>query len=866
MKKPYYLFILLLLCSTALLTGQTTSKVTDLKQHQFNLPDYKANKDALNDLEKIRGIVMRSKNTAFKARFMKQMNLQMQELLKVDANTSTMPVSRKFNSKRNPTTISGIDLSMNKNQMVRNSNSQLLTSALKQQKVPQAGVMKHRLDSIIFFEKEAAAWVPGGKQDFTYNYKAQVTYNGFHSYNNTTSSWDQDEISEITYDEAGRATMYLYKWWNDIENQWVIDEKMMMTYDNQGNLLVEESYSDQYDQELEQYFYGGNFKHEFAYDANNEEISSIYYEWDYDTDAWIPSSKNEFLYQDGMELMLAGYQWDSIKNMWIGHFKFEYQIVEGIDMLSSTFYHWNYDTDVWYISEKTVYEISSDVNGMVVTEIRSEVNNETQELILANKTVYSHPFAIGHNLNQSFRIIDNYYWENKTLEWIANGKTRNTFDTYGNIILRNDSVVRYNSVSDTYEWKIESAIEANVNASGKIIDLTVSSWGFDGINNNLNNKSRTLNTYNQQSALSEQVFQWWNFESGTWVNNNRMTFVYDDFGQEIIRTWYNSYNSETMEWIISRKAEQSFDSEGNQTVYATFDWDATQSTWKRTALYENVTNEAGEVIRQTNIQWNAQLNKEIIYYYMAKEYNSNGKLVLKELIETEVYWDGSQYSVMAYGEKVVLVYDELSRLITATDYDYNYTDNNFIPRQKYEYTFNANPAYQMALDYEIRYNWNATNSTWEKEGKGTLTNNFAVVQSEMILPFGDGKDSREVTMYFNYMPTVLYEYTWSLPLNDWVEEGRTNVYFSLNEFSEVEKVDAGVLSVYPNPVADYLTIRLPEFSQAGSFKLFDLQGRKLFEAPVAGELQVDLTAYSSGVYFYQMTTPSETLSGKLLKK
>jgi len=866
MKKTYYLLILLLLCSTALLTGQTASKVTDLKQNQFNLPDYKANKDALKDLEKMRSIMMRSKNAAFKATFLQQMNLRMQEVLSVDTKVPSIPVSRKFNSKSNQSKISGIDLSIINKPMVRNNNQQLFSPGSKILKAPEAGVMKQRLDSIIFFKKEVAAWVPDGKQDFTYNYNGMITYNGFYDYNNVTSSWTGEENSEIAYDEAGRVTMYAYKWWDDASERWVIDEKIMMTYDDRGNLLVQESYSDQYNQELDTFFYAGNWKNEYAYDANNEEISSINYDWDSENDEWIPGSKNEFLYQNGMEMMFSGYQWDPVKNKWIGHFKFEYQFVEGIEMLNSTYYHWNYDTDVWYISEKTVYEVSSDVNGMVVTEIRSEINNETQELLLANKTVYSHPFALSHDLYQSFRIIDNYYWDNKTLEWIANGKARNTFDTYGNIIIRNDSVVRYNSVSDSYEWKIELAIEANVNASGKITDLTVSNFWFDGVNNILNTKSKTLNSYNVQSEISEQVFQIWDFTNGTWQNKNKTTFVYDGAGNVITQIWYNSYNYATMEWEISRKAEQTFDSEGNQTMYANYEWDVAKSEWKRTSLNEHLTNETGEVIREANIQWNAQLNKEIIYYYMVKEYNSNGKLVLMESIETEVYWDGSQYSVMADGEKVVLVYDEINRLVSATDYDYNYSENKFIPSQKYEYTYNANPDHQTALDYEISYRWNASGSTWVNEGKSTLTSDFAYVRSEMILPFRDGGDSREVTMYFNYMPKVLYEYNWSVPLNDWVEEGRTNVYFSLNEFSSVEKVDAGILSVYPNPVADYLTIRLPELSHSSNLIIFDMQGRKLIESPVVGELQVDISGFTNGVYFYQITTASETLSGKLLKK
>ena len=874
MKKTLYLLMVLLFCSSAIVTGQTSSKISvepgldqlNYTQNQFKLPDYKTNKEALNDLKRVREMVMRSKHAAFKASVLKQMDQQMYTLLLLDTKTTPEPVRWKYNTVKPKTSTKNFNLLPSKRQMIEKSNNQMLLSGFNRQKAPEVGVMKHRLDSLIMYEKVASEWIPYEMQDFSYNYQAQMTSSGFYSYNDTTSGWDGDEWSEIAYDEAGRVTMYLYKWWDDVLERWVIDEKMMLTYDENGNVLVQESYSDQYDEEGDQYFYAGNYKNEYAYDAQNEETLSIYYDWDYVNNDWIPSSKNEFYYENGMELMMAGYMWDREKDKWIGHFKFEYEIVEGIDMLSSTYYHWDYETDEWYISEKTVYELSSDANGMVVTETRYEANYETKELVFRVKSIYAGFFANQHDLYQSFRSIQNYYWDNQDSVWIGNEKTNNTFDSYGNVIVRRDSVVAYNSVSASYEWIIKLAIDANVNASGKISDYTVTNWWYDGTNNSITSKFQTLNTFNEQMEISEQVYQEWNFSNNTWLNQNKTTYVYDVWGQVVTQIWYNSYNTETMEWNATRKVEQTFDSEGNQTMYSNYEWNTDISDWKRTSLYENVTNEAGDVIKQTNIQWNSQLNKEIIYHFMEKAYNDNGMLISRVNIETEVYWDGTQNLVMAWGDKVEHVYDELNRVITATEYDYNYTENDFTPDRKYEYTYNTNPAHQMAMEYEISYRWNVSNPAWEKDTRGRLMSDFAIGKSELLLPFGDGGDSRELNLYFNFMATGLYEDTWSTSMNDWVEDGKVELYYSLNEFSATDKIQIDVPAIFPNPVVDQMTVKLPESLGNANLKLFDLQGRKIFETSLTGAMSIDMSNFIKGVYFYQITAESKSFSGKVFKQ
>ena len=116
------------------------------------------------------------------------------------------------------------------------------------------------------------------------------------------------------------------------------------------------------------------------------------------------------------------------------------------------------------------------------------------------------------------------------------------------------------------------------------------------------------------------------------------------------------------------------------------------------------------------------------------------------------------------------------------------------------------------------------------------------------------------------MATALYQDAWSNSLNDWAEEGKVVIYYSLNEFSATDKIQIDVPAIFPNPVVDFMSVRLPESLGNANLKIFDLQGRKIHEVSLTGAMSIDMTHMIKGVYFYQITAESKSFSGKIFKQ
>lgn len=82
----------------------------------------------------------------------------------------------------------------------------------------------------------------------------------------------------------------------------------------------------------------------------------------------------------------------------------------------------------------------------------------------------------------------------------------------------------------------------------------------------------------------------------------------------------------------------------------------------------------------------------------------------------------------------------------------------------------------------------------------------------------------------------------------------------------IEKTEAKVvISFYPNPAADYITISVND-KNYHTVELYDITGKKLFAAEVNGEgITVDLRKYPSGIYFVTCRGNSFVTTGKFIK-
>ena len=82
-----------------------------------------------------------------------------------------------------------------------------------------------------------------------------------------------------------------------------------------------------------------------------------------------------------------------------------------------------------------------------------------------------------------------------------------------------------------------------------------------------------------------------------------------------------------------------------------------------------------------------------------------------------------------------------------------------------------------------------------------------------------------------------------------------------------EETERTKVSVYPNPVSDFLHVELKDFSHAHAFKIHDLNGRVVLEPEITeSTTDIDVSGLRSGLYFYELVEEGIRVSqGKIVK-
>lgn len=73
-------------------------------------------------------------------------------------------------------------------------------------------------------------------------------------------------------------------------------------------------------------------------------------------------------------------------------------------------------------------------------------------------------------------------------------------------------------------------------------------------------------------------------------------------------------------------------------------------------------------------------------------------------------------------------------------------------------------------------------------------------------------------------------------------------------------------TVYPNPFTAVIKIQLSQFSKNASLAIFTVTGQKIKTFPIENQSEFDLSDLSAGLYLYEITTASQKMNGKLVKK
>jgi hypothetical protein len=471
------------------------------------------------------------------------------------------------------------------------------------------------------------------------------------------------------------------------------------------------------------------------------------------------------------------------------------------------------------------------------------------------------------NASENFRLksaqaakqrLDSYsenYWDDSTSQWIIGFKVEFTYDA---------------------NWNLTQELQ----------------YGWDETTGQLTPQWKTDYSYDAYGNMTKVI------SYGGWADANETihlpvtvslyygTYSYDANGnktQEIDYKWDKILN----QFVADYKYNYTYDANGNmlQEIESRFDTNQLETKTKVEHKYDN----KGKLLQTTSFDFSANTNDWIKGNLEEYTYDSNGNKKLVVLTRHVGFWDNADQYVT---DKEEYTYDSKGNNILVYKTDYAGSSNGiaFYRYYKDEYTYDANGHLTQHLNsstdnngvwvvgdkstnsYDDKgnltqdvgyYNWDEQTNQF-KDGERndyTFDNNYAI--NDLIIPYY--WESEFVSANTNMM-TEINTYYWNNDTNSWELAYKSSLAYSPVNVTSIKPLNSGLLSVYPNPCSESVSISFPSsFSQIG-FELFDLQGRLVMKKEVSNHEKVSLEGFGSGMYICKLNVDGKLQSGKLVKE
>ena len=434
--------------------------------------------------------------------------------------------------------------------------------------------------------------------------------------------------------------------------------------------------------------------------------------------------------------------------------------------------------------------------------------------------------------NSNGKLIESieYYWDEDVSDWMI-VKFKLKYDINGNIT----EYISY--LWDNGDWSNACKEEYQYDGNGNKTKEIMYFWdGSEWIGD-----VKLENMYDGNGNLIKRIEYLW--KDNDWIEAYKSEYKYDTNGNliELINYDWDGNNC-----IKSRKYEYEYDSNGNLIERVVYEWDGNE--WQRSWKSEYTFNVNGILTENINYVWDEDANDWRGYNKSEYTYDTNGNQT--EIIEHAfVPWGW----IIHY--KYEYTYDTNGN--QTGNAEYNWDGNDWIEATnywKYKWTYDANG--NLIEGTASLWDWDTNN--WIEYQKSEFTYNLSYFQADLIYPC---EDPFELVYKMNNMLIEYKSYQ-----RDWdgTETQRTKVfYWSPREVSITETAHDTEIRLYPNPTTGQLKIENDK-STISSIEIFDIAG-KLQKSKIGKYemgITIDISYFSAGIYFVQITTES----GKMVKK
>ncbi|KXX71101.1 T9SS type A sorting domain-containing protein [Flammeovirga sp. SJP92] len=427
-----------------------------------------------------------------------------------------------------------------------------------------------------------------------------------------------------------------------------------------------------------------------------------------------------------------------------------------------------------------------------------------------SKTIYE--FDAYNRTTQAF----NFNWETEAKDWSRYRKNSYEYDEYGNLALS----VTYQWDAIAQKWKGTYKSEKKYDTSGNVLSSYFYKW--ENVLNNWVGVSKVESSFSAQNQFTQKIAYTWNTDSNQWEESTKETFHYNQQNDLELYTLYNWLD----EWVAIRKEEHNFDYTNNTSIQTVSIIDASFQNWVNDTKYEFKYDESSNVIEKIYYQW-------ISYEWLSIE-------------------------------KEEASYNVHNQLMVKTEFKYQYV-MGWIASLRTQYTYDQD---QYNVEQLVE-TWNTEQQEWDNNQLYLIAfneNGRQINKEKYVWEKGEWVGASKLSQSYNSIGYLEYQgvYQWSNSTAVWSPNHKSYLFYSEDDILLSNDNPILQVTVFPNPVKDFLKIHASQQYGTLQFEMFDLKGNKIIQTNDKNEINVQ--EIPSGYYHYIITLDnSKIFKGKLIK-
>jgi hypothetical protein len=496
--------------------------------------------------------------------------------------------------------------------------------------VQSVNEVTYRLDSLVIVYPNSY------KSQGYYDNNGNQTLYIYSNWNDDSQSFVPSQKEEYTYDNDGNQILKIVYYWNDDSQSLVPSFKQEHTYDENGNFTLFIQYNwntetqsfdfnygvgviEYYDDGKTKIEYDYQFKIEYTYDNDGNQILKIVYVWNTESQSFVPSQKEEYTYDnDGNQILKIVYIWNTESQSFVPSQKEEYTNDNDGNQILKIEYIWNTESQSFVLSQKEEYTYDND--GNQILKIVYIWNTESQSFVPSQKEEYTND----NDGNQILKI--EYIWNTESQSFVLSQKeeyTYNEFQTYPNV-----KGFRWDNVSQSFILTRMGEILYYSNGVEKRNENMVINFTYVNGEIIFYNGQRRIEEFDLNGNIILSQLELWDDEKQQFYIRIKYEYTYDENGNKTLYIGYRQIPTTTSHEPIN-KIEYSYNSDNLKINETSYSWYSGLEMFKPyikmdiSTLSETETNLVREGIRyeyDTNFNtWNELEGEEFkSYWYYTK--------------------------------------------------------------------------------------------------------------------------------------------------------------------------------------------------------------------------------------------------------